>query len=281
MHSYLHNIKTFNNATRHLTGVERLLYRDAIELYYDTEQPLPAVDFDRLARRLRAVTPEEKAALQYILTEFFELTGDVYTHHFCDEVIEAYKNSTSAKSIAGKASAAARKKKAEERRAARSGKTGVAKEQDLTPVEQTLNTTSAPVANHEPLTINHKKDKTLVLSPPAEAQDPSPTVTTIPTNRFNTTGETFRITEDMLPDWEAAYPAVDVRQEILKAKTWLQDNPTKRKTVGGMRRFLGSWLSRQQDRGQPNAEIRRNQPPGASRQSKSDAIREATFSDNW
>ena len=148
MHSYQHNIKTFNNATRHLTRVERSLYRDLIELYYDTESALTA-DIKKLQRLVIAQNDEEKEALNYVLEEFFELTGEVYTHTFCDEVIEAYKNNTSAKAAAGKASAAARKKKAEELKAARAKQD----EQNSTPVQQPLDECST---NQKPETRNHK-----------------------------------------------------------------------------------------------------------------------------
>lgn len=90
MHYYNHNIKSFNNATRHLTRVERSLYRDLIELYYDDEQPLQAVNFDRLARRVMANTDEEKEALQYVLDEFFTETDEGFTHAYCERVIAQY-----------------------------------------------------------------------------------------------------------------------------------------------------------------------------------------------
>ena len=155
MHYYQHNIKSFNSATRHLTRVERSLYRDLIELYYDTEQPLPADDFDRLARRVMAVSEEEKQALTYVLSEFFEKTGDVWSHDKCDEELDKYREAATAKSRAGKASAEARRKKAEARKGKRKG----ANEQDLTDVEQPLNTCSTDeqlTNNHKPLTNNHK-----------------------------------------------------------------------------------------------------------------------------
>jgi uncharacterized protein YdaU (DUF1376 family) len=159
MHSYNHNIKTFNSATMHLTRVERALYRDLIELYYDTEQPLPSVDFNRLARRVRATDEQELIALQYVLDEFFILTGDSYSHDFCDEQIDKFHNTTTLKAKAGKASAEARKKKAEARKSVRKNTN-----------EQVLNTCSTEgqqnPTNHEPVTSNHEpltiKDKTLV-----------------------------------------------------------------------------------------------------------------------
>lgn len=167
MHSYHHNIKTFNSATRHLTRVERALYRDLIELYYDTEQPLPAVDFDRLARRVMATTEDEKESLQYVLDEFFEITGDVYTHDYCDEQIEKFHAANTAKSRAGKASAEARREKSEARK--RNRKAAV--EQKSTGVEQVLNTrpteSQQNPTNHEPVTMNHEPVTNNPPNPPS------------------------------------------------------------------------------------------------------------------
>lgn len=151
MHSYQHNIKTFNSATRHLTRVERSLYRDLIELYYDTEKPLTNC-LERLARLVIAHSDEEKNALKYVLTEFFELTGDVYTHSFCDDEIDKFRSNNSAKAKAGRASAEARKKKAAERKRQRRQE----KEQDPAHVESVLNEGEASVKNQEPRTINQQ-----------------------------------------------------------------------------------------------------------------------------
>ena len=96
MNFYPHHIKDFNNSTRHLTRVERSVYRDAIELYYDTESPL-IDDIDKLSRRLLATSDEEKTALKDILNEFFELTEDGYYHDRCDKEIAKYRANTSAK----------------------------------------------------------------------------------------------------------------------------------------------------------------------------------------
>ena len=49
--------------------------------------------------------------------------------------------------------------------------------------------------------------------------------------------------------WMELYPAVDVMQELRNMKGWCQDNPRKRKTKKGIRRFVGSWLAREQDKG--------------------------------
>jgi len=50
-------------------------------------------------------------------------------------------------------------------------------------------------------------------------------------------------------NWVKLYPAVEVYQELNAMEGWLDANPTKRKTVRGMKRFVNSWLSRAQDKG--------------------------------
>ncbi len=48
-------------------------------------------------------------------------------------------------------------------------------------------------------------------------------------------------------EWGAAFPAVNVREEVAKAGLWLKANPEKKKK--NYRRFLFNWLSRAQERG--------------------------------
>lgn len=110
MHFYSHNISDFNNSTRHLTRVERSVYRDAIDMYYDTELPLIS-DFDRLAKRLLCISDEEKNALQIILNDFFSLSDNGYTQNRCELEISKYRANSSAKAKAGIASATKRQLK--------------------------------------------------------------------------------------------------------------------------------------------------------------------------
>ena len=138
MNYYPHHIGDFNNATRHLTRVERMLYRDSIELYYDTESEL-TLDFDKLSRKLLANTNEEKAALKVVLDDFFIKTDIGYFHERCDYEINKYHSNTTNKAKAGIASALARQQKSTE-----------------------LNTCSTDVQrtkNQEPITKNHKPIK--------------------------------------------------------------------------------------------------------------------------
>lgn len=153
MHFYQKNIPDFNNATRHLTRVERSLFSDAIELYYDTEKPLIA-DIKKLERLLIANSEEEKEALGNILNEFFVLTDEGFFNKRCNEEILKYQSLVGNKSKAGKASAEQRAK------------------QKATGVEQVLNTPSTtntqyPIPNNPlPITKNQlpTTKKPLVLA---------------------------------------------------------------------------------------------------------------------
>ena len=92
MNHYPHHIGDFNTATRHLSRLERAIYRDMLDMYYDTESALDGSDFDRLARRLLCRDSEEVAALQFLLAEFFEQQEDgSWLHHRCEREIAAFK----------------------------------------------------------------------------------------------------------------------------------------------------------------------------------------------
>ena len=45
------------------------------------------------------------------------------------------------------------------------------------------------------------------------------------------------------------YPAADVEQELRNMRGWCLANPTKRKTINGVNRFINGWLGKAQDRG--------------------------------
>lgn len=60
-------------------------------------------------------------------------------------------------------------------------------------------------------------------------------------------GETYMVSWDQAAEWAKAYPAVNIDEELRRAKAWLDANPTKRKTKRGMPRFLVAWFSRNQN----------------------------------
>ena len=54
--------------------------------------------------------------------------------------------------------------------------------------------------------------------------------------------------EDDLEGWLRLYVGVDVIRELARMREWCKSNPTKRKTRKGIRRFVQTWLDREQNR---------------------------------
>jgi hypothetical protein len=81
-------------------------------------------------------------------------------------------------------------------------------------------------------------------SDPAESDPIAPPLVMIPV----VGGEEFPVWRSMIEDYARTYPAVNIEQEIREMRRWALDNPTLRKTLRGMPRFINAWLSREQDR---------------------------------
>ncbi|WP_281672687.1 DUF4373 domain-containing protein [Pseudoramibacter alactolyticus] len=79
----------------------------------------------------------------------------------------------------------------------------------------------------------------------ASGPAPSPVVYQLPLN----TKKPYPITKADIKEWHDLYPAVDIKAELRKMRGWLDANPQRRKTDRGIKRFINSWLSREQDRG--------------------------------
>lgn len=90
MNHYPHHIGDFDRATRHLTRLERGIYRDLLDLYYDTEQPL-TLDMAALCRKIIARSNEESTAVEQVLNEFFTKTPSGWYQARCEAEIEAYR----------------------------------------------------------------------------------------------------------------------------------------------------------------------------------------------
>ena len=164
MHYYPHNIADFNNATRHLTRVQRSVYRDAIDLYYDKELPLVS-DMNKLEMRLMCHSDDEKNALKYILSEFFTETNDGYINERCDIEIAKYRANIGAKARAGIASAASRKNKStdvkENSTHAQQNSTRVHNQELRTNNQELINKPILPTVIPNVIPIVHKDSKDL------------------------------------------------------------------------------------------------------------------------
>lgn len=94
MHFYDFNIGDYAKKTQHLTNEEDLAYRRALDMYYDTEKPLPVDNIPSLSRRLRVGLP----ALEMVIAEFFPKGRNKHA----DEKIKDYYNYIAKQSVNGK-----------------------------------------------------------------------------------------------------------------------------------------------------------------------------------
>jgi uncharacterized protein YdaU (DUF1376 family) len=136
LHYYQFHINDYRGATSHLSNEEDLAYRRLIEMYYDTEQPIP-LDLSFVSRRIR-IEPEIILA---VLEDFFQQSDEGWVNKRAEREIIQYHEKKDTASRAGKASA--------ERRANRK----------TTEDEQAFNgcsTTVQPTNNHKPITNNQE-----------------------------------------------------------------------------------------------------------------------------
>ncbi len=95
-----------------------------------------------------------------------------------------------------------------------------------------------------------REDESRLTTPGAQTADGSApddaVFLTIPTNIKESECPIF---SSQVKSWQTTFPAVDVEQQIREARQWCVDNSTKRKTYGGMSRFIYNWLSRRQNAG--------------------------------
>jgi uncharacterized protein YdaU (DUF1376 family) len=85
MHYYQFHIGDYRAATAHLTNDEDLAYRRLLDMYYDTETPIP-LDIDWVSRRLRL----GQDVVENVLKDMFKLSVDGWIHTRCDSEIQKY-----------------------------------------------------------------------------------------------------------------------------------------------------------------------------------------------
>ena len=86
MYYYSFHIGDYRAATAHLTNEEDLAYRRLIDMYYDTELPIPD-DFVWVARRIRSSVDVVKSVLQ----DMFVLTDEGWENERCAEELKGYR----------------------------------------------------------------------------------------------------------------------------------------------------------------------------------------------
>lgn len=91
--------------------------------------------------------------------------------------------------------------------------------------------------------VEKSKEEYILCAEPQAAD--APPVISLPLND----GTFFDVSENDRAKWSQLYPNVDVLQQLRNMAGWCDANPTKRKTRGGIKRFITAWLAREQDKG--------------------------------
>ncbi len=86
------------------------------------------------------------------------------------------------------------------------------------------------------------------LSPPENPTSSPEIANAIFTFPTNGSVKSWDLTLERIITMRDLYPGVDVDLETRKALQWTIDNPSRRKTVKGMPRFISSWLERAQNK---------------------------------
>jgi uncharacterized protein YdaU (DUF1376 family) len=199
MHYYQFNIGDYYSHTKHLSPIEDICYRRALDYYYLHEAPLTS-DIAKLARLL--MVTEYQIELMTVLDEFFVVATEGFISPRADKEIQQYQSF----SDAGKRGAAKRWSKGGDSEVIGGLSGGVSR---ANAKQETLTT------NQEPLTINHKpvtNIKTRSKSKQVSNYDDYP--------EFLEFWSSYPIKEgklDAFKSWVAASPPID---KVLQAIQW-------------------------------------------------------------
>ncbi len=235
MNFYKRFIGDYRKKTARLSPLQHGVYNLLLDEQYATEDPLP-VDEDELHEIAHARTPADKAAVKKVIERYFVRVEGGWANERALEEIDKFADKSD------KASAASAKRWDGERTSegisertsdgisnARSrnsqSQTPDSKAKSQKPESTTTTTSAAPKAD-----AAHDDDLTIDM----------------PTNKKD---GVFHVTLEMVTEWKAAFPALDVEQQIRSMKAWLEANPSNR--TENVKRFIVNWLTRNQDRPPP------------------------------
>jgi uncharacterized protein YdaU (DUF1376 family) len=85
MNYFQFHIGDYKSATSHLSNEEDLAYRRLLDMYYDTESPIP-LETQWVARRIRM----DCQVVDLVLKDMFLQTQEGWRHSRCDQVIADY-----------------------------------------------------------------------------------------------------------------------------------------------------------------------------------------------
>lgn len=158
-----------------------------------------------------------------------------------DRFKASYDDIATTRSVAGKAGAAARWQNG--KRIFANGKNSKAMPANGKNGNTETNTDTNTDTNTE-TNIQLSNDSKGEYCAEPQAAD-APPVISLPLND----GTFFDVSENDRAKWSQLYPNVDVLQQLRHMAGWCDANPTKRKTRGGVKRFITNWLAEEQNKG--------------------------------
>jgi uncharacterized protein YdaU (DUF1376 family) len=99
MNYYERHLGDYAKDTAHLTMLEHGAYNLLLDRYYGTEKGIPA---DQVYRVARARSKDERAAVDTVLNEFFDLSGGLWIKNRCAEEIAKAQAKIDASRLNGK-----------------------------------------------------------------------------------------------------------------------------------------------------------------------------------
>ena len=215
--------------TAGLSLQEHGAYTLMLDNYYAEETPLPA-SYDDLYRICRAMKAPERDAVRKVADKFFPIGEDGLRHNEkADEVIAKAKKRIAAAKANGSRNS-------------------------YPPGRPPGNPVGMPVGSPPGGPVAHIGTSTRPQTPYTKSQIP---VGSAPDGARHADaliqfplqdGSEFPIDRALLAELEPLYPAVDVPQTCREMCGWLIGNPTRRKTRRGVKKFITSWLQREQEK---------------------------------
>ncbi len=209
--------------------MEDLAYRKMLDRYYLKELPLPN-NVKQIARKIGM--SEYTNEVQNILDDFFSLVDDEYHHEKADKNLTEYHAKAETARVNGKKGGRPKK--------TQSKPTPNPEETQLVNLANPEETGSK--ANHKPITNNQEQVKDTAQTSSESELD---IAGYLPTNKKD---ESYAVLVSDVELWNDNY-GFEVTDELKKIRVWLDANQSKRKTKGGMKRFIVNWLNRKQDNG--------------------------------
>lgn len=153
MNYYSFHIGDFRSGTANMGRLQRAIYRELIDIYYDTEKPLP-LDREKLYDAIGCSESEDEQRLVEKLLRFkFEEKEDGFHHEICDRVIAEYKAKADTAKANGKLGGRPRKAESNQKEP-----NGFSVGCDV--VIKSKPETSGSKANQEPVTTNQEPKTT-------------------------------------------------------------------------------------------------------------------------